>query len=155
LLPIKAFLNKMMLKTKSFLAEISVSQRYKVNHMIIKRRVSITRIIMITMILKSIITLTMNLMESMKRQNLETLMMNHTYKSQKLMNIYLTSLKNKDMMLKRVMANKILIKICRLKLTLKRNSITSKTKLSWKKSNSKEDSHFLLKIHHYLKIILD
>jgi len=111
--------------------------------------------IMITMILKSLITMTMKLTEFMKRQNLETLMMNHTYKSQKLMNIYLTSLKNKKMMLKIVMVTKTLIKKCRLKLTIKLNSITSKAKLSWKKLNSKEDSHFLLMIYHYLKIRLD
>jgi len=96
----------------------------------------------------------MNLTEFKENQKLETLMMNHTYKSQKFMNTYLTSLLCKIVILKIAMATKTLIKICQLKLTLKRNSITRKAKLSWKNLNSKEDSHLLLMIHHYLKIRL-
>jgi hypothetical protein len=156
--PMKAFLKKRVPRSMPFPAAMSkmmVSQRYKMKLMSIYRRVSITRMIMITMIFKSIITLAMKLTEFMKGQNLETLMMSHTYKSQKLMNIYLTSLKNKNMMLKRVMVTNPLIKICRLKLTIKRNSITIQAKLTRKKLNSKEDSHLPLIIHHYLKIRLD
>ena len=152
----KAFLKKIRQRSKPALAEMSkimMSHRYKLKHINIKRRVSITT--MMTLISKSIIASTVNLTEFMKDKSHETLIMNHMYKSRRLMSVCLTCIKCKNLMLKIVIASKILIKFCHKKLIFKRNPIFSKTKLLGKKLSWKKDSQYSRLTHLYLKIRLD